>query len=216
MIKGIIFDMDGVIIDSEPLLDAHLIKYFNKMNLVIDMNLIKHLRGVSSKDFWTRLKELYKLPNSIDFYVKEAQFGYLEYLKSINDLKPIKGVVEFIDKMKQNGLLAALATSGSKIRMNTVLELLKMHNCFEVMVSAQDVQNAKPDPELFLLAAKLVGVKPADCIVIEDSKNGVTAAKRAGMKCIGFKQKENDQDVSEADYIINGFNKNLLNGILNW
>jgi HAD superfamily hydrolase (TIGR01509 family) len=206
--------MDGVIIDSEPLLTAHLIKYFNKMNLAINMNSIKHLIGVSSKVFWTKLKELYSLPNSIEFYVQDAQSSYLEYLKSINDLKPINGVIECIDKMNQNGLLTALATSGSKMRMNTVLDLLKMQNCFEVKVSAQDVLNAKPDPELFYLSAKLMFVEPDECIVIEDSKNGVTAAKRAGMKCIGFKQNENNQDLSNADFIVSVFDESLLKKIL--
>jgi HAD superfamily hydrolase (TIGR01509 family) len=215
MIKAVIFDMDGVISDSEPLMDSYFVNYFKNLNLEISKDILRRFRGVSSEHFWTKLKEMYDLPNPIDSYIQDFRYEYLEYLKSIDDLKPIDGVEELIVSIRQNGIHTALATSGSKVRMNTVLDLLKMQNCFEVKLSAQDVLNAKPDPELFFLAAKLLAANPEECIAIEDSINGVTAAKRAGMRCIGFKQNDdNDQDLSKADFIVNAFDESLMKKIL--
>lgn len=141
-----------------------------------------------------------------DIY-KIAQPSYLEFLKKSN-LNSIPGVAELIQYLLDKNIKIAVASSASLKRIKTLLEIIKLSDEFEIIISADDIKNSKPHPEIYLIAAKTLGMNPKDCIAIEDATNGVKSAKAAGMKVIGYAgSSHNTQDLSEANLIINDFLK---------
>lgn len=209
MIKAVIFDLDGVILDSEPIMDLILIQFFDEMKIKFNADIIKNFRGGSSEAFWKELKKIYSLPNTVGYYVEERLDRTIKYYKQ-NGIKPIEGVTLLIEAFKKNKLRIALATSAAHERMQVSLNLLDLERHFEVIVSSKFVMNTKPDPEIYIYTCKSLKLNPENCLVIEDSKNGVTAAKKAGMLCVGFDQK-GDQDLSKADIIVHDFKENSRN-----
>lgn len=205
MIKAVIFDMDGVIVDSEPIMDTVLIQFFDEMNIKFDKGIAKDFRGGSSEAFWGELKKIYSLPASVDYYVKERLKRTIQYYKQ-NGIKLIDNVIHLIEEFKALNLKIALATSAAHERTQVTLDLLNLEKYFEVIVTSKFIKNAKPDPEIFLYASKSLNVTPESCLVIEDSGNGIIAAIKAGMFCVGFDQ-HGDQDLSKADLVVKDFNE---------
>jgi len=214
MIKAVIFDMDGVIVDSEPIMDIVLIQFFDEMNIEFDKNIAKDFRGGSSKAFWGELKRIYSLPESVDYYVNERLKRTIEYYKA-NGLKLIDNVINLIEEFKSINLKIALATSAAHERMQVTFELLNLEKYFDEIVTSRFIKNAKPDPEIFLYASKSLNVTPESCLVIEDSRNGIFAAQKAGMFSVGF-DKAGEQDLSNADIIVNDFKENSRNKIFDF
>lgn len=211
MIKAVIFDMDGVIVDSEPIMDIVLIQFFEDMDIKFDKNIAKDFRGGSSEAFWGELKKIYSLPDQVDYYVNERLKRTIEYYKK-NGVKLIDNVTNLIEEFRSLNLKIALATSAAHGRMQVTLDLLNLEKYFDVIVTSKFIKNAKPDPEIFLYACKSLNLKPDNCVVIEDSKNGIIAAKKAGMYCVGFDQTD-DQDLSNADIIVDDFKENSRKNI---
>lgn len=211
MIKAVIFDMDGVIVDSEPIMDIVLIQFFEDMNINFDKNIAKDFRGGSSEAFWAELKRTYSLPHPVDYYVNERLKRTIEYYRK-NGIRLIENVINLIEEFGNLNLKIALATSAAHERMQVTLELLSLEKYFDVIVTSKFIKNAKPDPEIFLYACRSLNLKPDNCIVIEDSSNGIIAAKKAGMYTVGFDQ-HGEQDFSNADMIVNDFNENSRKNI---
>ena len=205
-IKAVIFDLDGVIVDSEPLNDMHFPAYLKKMGVTITQDFLDRFRGTSSKTQWTYLKKEFNLKPPLETLMANSSKDYFSFLLAIPDLKSMPGLTEFIEQLRQLALQLAVGSSASKKRIDMILDRLKIGKHFSVIVSGHDVSEAKPEPDIFLLAAKRMNVHPSSCIVIEDAMNGVIAAKRAGMKCIGYAGAANNkQDLSGADLIIDNF-----------
>ncbi len=211
MLKAVIFDMDGVIVDSEPIMDIVLIQFFNEMKIKFDKDIVKNFRGGSSEAFWGELKRIYSLPGPVDYYVKERLKRTIQYYKT-NGLLLIDNVINLIEEIKTLKLKIALATSAAHERMEVTLDILKLEKYFDVIVTSRFIKNAKPDPEIFIKACESLNVNPESCLVIEDSENGVIAAKKAGMFCVGFDQ-YGDQDLAKADIIVNDFTEYSRNKI---
>lgn len=211
MIKAVIFDMDGVIVDSEPIMDTVLIQFFDEMNIEFDKDIAKDFRGGSSEAFWGELKRIYSLPEAVDHYVNERLKRTIEYYKK-NGVKLIDNVIDLIEEFRTLNIKIALATSAAHERMQVTFELLNLEKYFDVIVTSKFIKNAKPDPEIFLYACKSLNVTPESCLVIEDSRNGVFAAQKAGMFSVGF-DKAGEQDLSNADIIVNDFKENSRNKI---
>ena len=118
---------------------------------------------------------------------------------------------ELLALLSQSKVKIALASSASKKRIHTILDMFNITHYFSVITSTHDVENSKPNPEIFLITAKKLHINPKSCLVIEDSTHGVSAAKNAGMKCIGFANiPYNTQDLSKADIIVHSI------GEINW
>jgi len=206
MMKAVIFDMDGVIVDSEP---AHIEaekRVLSKRGVKITDKELRAYTGTTAEFEFTDLIRKYHLTSTVDRLFREKEDILLKLLEK--EMKPVKGVVGLIRSLKERGLRLAIASSGHRKLVNYFLRKLKIHDLFDSVVCAEDVTRSKPDPEIFLKAAKSLGLKPSQCIVIEDSKLGVEAAKSAGMKCIGFQNPNSgNQDLSNADFIIDDFSK---------
>lgn len=206
IIDAVIFDMDGVIIDSEPLHkklnDELLAEYGVKMGKEEQLSFI----GTTSYYEWKTIKRRYNLPNFLEELVKRDRDLYLTNLKRNKDIKPIEGVDELIKFLYSKNLKLAVASSSPINVIEIVIKRFKLEEYFCQLVTGDDVKNSKPAPDIFLRAAKLLDVRPDHCIVVEDSKNGVEASKKAGMYCMAFKNlNSGNQELSKADFICNSF-----------
>jgi len=194
--------MDGVIIDSEPLhfeSDRMVMREFGVE--LTDEELNRYV-GVANPQMWAELKDKYNINLTIDELLERQHANKLKLLKEIQ-LETISGIDELILDLQKKGIAIALASSSSREFIELVLEKLGITECFQVIVSGDEVEKGKPEPDIFLKAAELLKVAPENCIVLEDAEHGVNAAKKAGMKCIGFiNPNSGNQDLSKADKIV--------------
>jgi HAD superfamily hydrolase (TIGR01509 family) len=124
------------------------------------------------------------------------------------ETRPTKGVIKLLQRLKKRGIKLAIGSSSHKRLITHVLERLNIKTLFDSIVSAEDITNSKPNPEIFLKSAEKLAVSPAECCVVEDAALGIEAAKRAGMKCIGYRNPNSgDQDLSKADISIDDFSR---------
>ena len=204
MITTVIFDMDGVIIDSEPIHFKLIQKLFRERGL--DLTEEEHTRYVGRSDFWSIMKEKFDL----DIGAEELHQIYLQrfmsYLKHSFDEDPIDGVIGCIRDLDSMGKKLVLASSATRENIRVVMDMYSLWDYFDQWISGAELETSKPHPEIFLKAAELIGSDPDECLVIEDSENGVKAAKAAGMICIGYRNlNSGKQDLGDADYVIDDF-----------
>jgi len=205
MIKAVIFDMDGVLVDSEPINYEVNRRTFEKVGITIskkefiDEWVIKGTgtrEAIKRHNIRTTYKDLQKIKKKI----------YLDVLKKEVRLK--SHVIEILTKLKGKYKLA-LASQGHKYNVLMVMKKFNFNKFFPVVLAKQDVNKTKPDPEIFLKTAEMLNVKPKECVVIEDSEKGIIAAKRAGMKCIAIPDDwtKKYNDFSKADLVVKSLNK---------
>ena len=200
MIKAFIFDMDGVIVDSEPLHFEVNRRIMRDFGLEFSDEFFHAYVGITNEQMWADLIERYSLNTTIEELQKK---DFLLKKEVFRDLQPIKGIPELLANLKKDGIAIGLASSSDKAFIEMVLEELGIRGYFQAVVSGEEVERSKPEPEIFLRAAELLNVDPADCLVLEDSRHGVEAAKRAGMICIGYQNPNSGpQDLSRADKIV--------------
>jgi HAD superfamily hydrolase (TIGR01509 family) len=203
---GLIFDVDGVIADTETVNAKVSIKVFADFFGV---------EGVVRKDFEAGLgraaeeyvkagARIHGLEVTEEQIQKATQLRQEYFLKVLSEepLEPFPGVLELMNKaMLREDFRVAIATSGTLEKSRAVLEATKVPYQEMVYINGDQAKNKKPDPELFLLAAERIGIEPANCVVIEDTPNGVQAAKAAGAKCIAVTNSISAAKLSEADLI---------------
>jgi HAD superfamily hydrolase (TIGR01509 family) len=202
MVKAVIFDMDGVIIDSEPFhWDVNKI-IFKDLGIDVSFTEYQNYIGVSNTNMWTDLKNRHSLPQTVKQLVAMQVSGNIEFMKR-EQFEPINGGVALIQDLEKYGIAIALASSSPYNVINIVLDKFGIKSYFSAIVSGEDFLKGKPAPDIFIKAAELLNVSPKDCVVIEDATHGVAAAKAAGMKCIGFANKNSgNQDLTKADLIV--------------
>ncbi|MBL7723625.1 MAG: HAD family hydrolase [Chitinophagaceae bacterium] len=210
MKKVIIFDMDGVILDSEKLYMDLNMEWFKKIGIKITVQEYQKWIGASAKKFWTYLKEKNSLAESTETYIMQEKELKHQMLANAF-LAPMPGIVSLFGLLKQNGFTLAIASSGLRKNINLILSKLAIDEYFDLIVSGEQVVRGKPEPDIFVSVAEHYQVIPNTCIVVEDSTNGVTAAKAAGMYCIGFyNPNSGNQDLSKADMVIKTFTDESL------
>lgn len=196
--------MDGVLIDSEPLhkqIEQEMLK-----ELGVNLPHEEHIKfaGVG-KEMWTILKEQYGYNRDIseeELHVEKRK-RYLGQLTS-RPIKPIEGVVELVKIAKKAGLKLAVASSSSTENINIVTKAIGIFTYMDIIVSGDDMPRTKPYPDIFIKTAELLKLHTNECLVIEDSSNGVKAAKMAGMYCVAFRNPNSgNQNLSLADKIVN-------------
>jgi len=207
--KAIIFDMDGVLIDST----LYVAKAFNELlkpfGVVLDLEYEKKTLGMSLRDQITMWRKDFNIGEEIDFseFSKKAFFIEKELMKG--KLKPNKKILGLIENAKKSDFQLAVATSSMKARAEEILDLIDVRNKLDSIVTAEDVERHKPDPQLFLTAAEKLSVNPENCVVFEDALNGIEAAKNAGMKVVGVLTPYADREEFErkADLVIKDFSE---------
>ena len=209
MLEAVIFDMDGVIIDSEPMHLAIEKSIFKELGIHVTEEEHNSYIGTTSYYMWDLVKKKYGLIDEVSYLVENDRNLYLDYLdKNKNGIKPIHGVIDLLKMLKGDKLKLAVASSSPINVIEKVINTLNLKDYFDVLVTGDYVKESKPQPDIFLYAAKMLKVNPLKCIVIEDSMAGTIAAKRAEMKCIGYKNiNSGNQDLRAADIIIDNYNK---------
>ena len=204
----IIFDMDGVIINSEPLHQECERELFSELNIFLTQQEHDRYLGVSGFYMWKQLIEKFDLKESVERLVEIQNTCFITKLEKLKYLPIIKGVKSLIKDLSEKQVMLILASSSPQIVIDKILTLSKLEKYFKHIISGYEVKASKPAPDIFIKATEIAGVTPDKCIVIEDSKNGVKAAKHAGMKVIGFLNGFNSKEsLFYADKIVNDFSE---------
>ncbi|WP_320178370.1 HAD family hydrolase [Roseovarius pacificus] len=200
--KTVIFDMDGVIIDSEPVHVRIESVLFDELGIIMAPGEQESYVGTSGANMFALIKKRHGLAQSVESLLKISRSRLKEVLRS-GDIDMVGGAASLIHRLHEKGYPLALASSSINEHIDIVMERFTIARYFRCRVSGDDVTQSKPDPEIFLTTARRMGVPPEDCWVIEDSEHGVRAAVDAGMRCIGFANPNSgNQNLSKADYII--------------
>lgn len=206
MIKTVIFDMDGVIIDTEPVHRYAYLQHFAELNLDISPEMYASFTGNSTKNIYERLKSEFNLLYDVTDLVHAKRSYFNDAFDNKEDLYLIDGVLALIQDLHKNGLQLVLASSSAKVTIQRIFNRFHLHDYFTHIVSGEDFPKSKPHPAIFEHAAKLSQTSVNNCVVIEDSTNGIMAAKAANIYCIGYDSFNSKlQDYSQADMVIKDF-----------
>ncbi len=204
MIKAIIFDMDGVLIDSVKYLYEAFNLALKKYDVYINNEDIKKYLGKPMREKIKMWKEEYNIKEDIDIAKFSKEVFELEMNLLKENVKVDKNLLDLVQSLKENNLKLAVATSSPKSRAENILELIGLKENTDVLLTDEDFEKSKPNPDIFLKTAERLGVNPEECVVIEDAVNGIIAAKNAGMKSIALLTKYHGKDeFNDADLIIN-------------
>lgn len=207
MVKAVIFDMDGVLVDSQPIHYKADMIALEKLGVNVSLEQLQKYTGTSNPNRFARFKKDFGIAQSVE-EITVLQESIIFDLIAKNDLQPIKGVKQLLDNLKLHNLNLAVASSSSHRFIDAVLTKINIKDYFDIIVSGEDLKNSKPAPDIFLATANKLNITPADCIVIEDSENGVLAAITANMKCIGYiNPNSGNQDLTKATLIVDDFTK---------
>lgn len=207
MLKAVIFDMDGVIIDSEPMHAKAAILALEKYHVSISMDYIQEFIGSTTKHMCDKMVRDFQLDITPEELLK-ANEEMKAYLLKKKGHTVIPYVIDLIRDLHNNGIKLSIASSSPASDIEDVMDSLNIRQYFDCYVSGSMVAQPKPAPDIFLLAADRLGVDPSECIVIEDSFHGITAANAAGMACIGYiNPNSGKQDLRKASFLVEGFDE---------
>lgn len=211
MIKAIIFDMNGVIIDDEHIHEMAFKNTLAKYGIELDHNTyLEFFAGKTDNFGYENIAEKFGKNLPIDKLLEEKKRIYLELFPESKRDYP--GVIKLINSLSNNFVLA-LTSSSTRKEVDLIINEFGIKDNFKITISANDVKKGKPDPEPYIVTAEKIGLKPEECAVIEDSRSGVISAKAAGCYCIGITTTHSEEDLAEADIIVNDFksiNSNLI------
>ncbi|WP_059105297.1 HAD family hydrolase [Shouchella shacheensis] len=202
MSKAFIFDMDGVIIDSEPLHQEVELDACERFGIPVGKEGLEPYVGMRTRDMWMAVTKEHDAADQLEEILAYAEEEKRKRLEHSEDAA-IAGIPELLEDLQQNGYKIGLGSSSPRAFILAVLTKLKIKGCFHVIVSGEEVENGKPDPDVYLEVARQLHVDPSNCTVLEDSTNGVAAGHAAGMKTIGFQNPNSgNQDVAHADIVV--------------
>lgn len=182
--EAVLFDMDGLMIDSESLQSQSfeaVLREYGKSPVYNDQGIIQTV-GISARDNWALLRERYGVQEEIDVLIKKKRNVYAALLQG--SVAPMPGLMDLLGDIKDKPTKKAIVSSSARQHIDIVVTTLAISDCFDSLVSGEEVSQGKPSPGVFLEAAKRLQVRPEGCVVLEDAPNGVEAAKTAGMKVI--------------------------------
>lgn len=200
--------MDGVIVDTEPVHHYAYNQHFKQLNIDVSPEMYATFTGNSTKNIFERLKVQFNLSDDVPTLVETKRNLFNEAFDSKEDLYLLDGVEDLIKDLHQNGMQLVLASSSATVTINKIFNRFGLHQYFTHIVSGEDFPKSKPHPAIFQQAAFLAKTPVENCIVIEDSTNGILAAKSAGIYCIGYDSFHSKmQDYSMADRVIRNFDE---------
>jgi HAD superfamily hydrolase (TIGR01509 family) len=202
-IKCIIFDMDGVIIDSEEIHKKAYFETFEAVGVPVSEELYKTFTGSSTLNAFQKLVHHFQLDISPEDLVLDKRKRYVNYFENDPTLHLVSGVEDLIKKAHQKGLTLILASSSAMENIERVFNRFQLQAYFTAKISGADLKASKPHPEIFEKAAMMSGISKQNCVIIEDSDNGIDAANSAGIFVFGYKNPlAADQTLEKADLII--------------
>ena len=212
MLKAILFDMDGVIVDTEPLHHKAYFGMFDTLNIEVSEAHYQTFTGQSTINVCRSLCHHFNLSNNPEDLVQVKRNIFKDLFKNDPNLQLLDGVLNLIKEYHENGLTLVLASSASMGTINSVFTRFDLDKYFIAKLSGADLKESKPHPEIFLKAAEISGYDKKHCLVIEDSTNGIKAANAADIFCVGYKSiHSKNQDYSKANLVINNFEEITYN-----
>ena len=218
MIKAVIFDMDGLILDSEIIESQAMIKFLTDNGKVpqLNPNGLVHEIGSAGEDYYIKFKMKYELPQDTS-EIKATKRAHFEKLIKKGKLKPYDGFYELLDELKKNNYKLAVASNRFVGHINLILDTLQVTEEFDVIVGPSEKKKDYVKTELYLETAKLLQINPENCLALEDSEKGVNAANDADMKVIAIPNEyTKEHDFSKADKVVNSLKSvtiDLLNSL---
>lgn len=214
MIKGVLFDMDGVLVDSEAFMCKAAIKMFGELGLKVVPADFQPFVGMGENKYLGGVAEHYGVKIDIA-KAKSRAYEIFEIIVKGN-LAPLPGAHEFISECRKKGLKLALATSADPVKMNVNLKEIGLSaKVFDSIITGQDVVNKKPFPDIYIKAAKSIGLEPQECLVVEDAVSGIKAGKSAGCRCLAVTNSFEASELHEADWVCESLVK-VPKNVLNW
>lgn len=205
-LKCVIFDMDGVIIDSEQLHKKAYYETFESLGLTVTEELYVTLTGSSTLNAFQRLTKHFNLIDNPENLVINKRKRYVNFFENDPNLHLVAGVEDIIKYFHKKGVTLILASSSAMVNINRVFDRFDLHQYFKAKISGADLKASKPHPEIFEKAAILGDFPKENCIVIEDSDNGIKAANDAGIFVFGYKNPLVDnQTLKNANAVIKNF-----------
>ena len=197
MIRGVIFDMDGVLVDSEPIIVEAAVAMFREHGVAAKRDDFLPFVGTGEARFLGGVAEKYGFTLDIERDKMRTYDLYLSIIKG--RLKPIAGAVEFIDTCKREKRRIAIAPSADTRKMRGNLSEIGLStDVFDAVITGNDIVHKKPHPEVFLTAMTRLGLPAGDCLVVEDAPNGIVAGKSAGARCLGITSTFSSTELAKA------------------
>ena len=215
-IKAVLFDLDGTLVDSMWMWKAIDVEYLGRYQIELPEDLAKCIEGMSFTETAYYMKNRFQIPEDIET-MKQA-WNEMAHDKYAYEVPLKKGAYEFLKRLRQRNIRLAIATSNSRELAETVLRAHQILEWFDAIVTGCDVKIGKPDPEVYLTAAQLVGIDPKECLVFEDVPQGIVAGKRAGMRVCAVEDAYSSHLQAKkqglADYYIKDYNELIEQGVL--
>jgi len=208
----VIFDMDGVLADTGPIHFESWVKMCKEIGVKFTREIFKQTFGQQSSVITQKLVG----PNiDVKLVEKWANLKEKYYRELVTEkLKPLPGVIRIINELKSEGFKLALGSSGPPENVELLLTSLRIKNYFDTIITAAEIKKGKPEPDVFLIIAKILNISPKNCIVIEDAPVGIEAAKRAGMISIALTTTHNKEDLLDAQLVIKDLTEIKINDII--
>ena len=207
-LKAVLFDMDGVIVDTEPLHRKAYFSTFDDLEIEVSEELYTSFTGASTKKVCTTLIERFQLTQSHEelALIKRKYFRHFFY--NDTDFNLLPGVKSLIENYFDNNIKLVLASSASMVTIDMVFEKFDLEKYFIGKISGADLKESKPHPEIFLLASEIANEPKGNCMVIEDSTNGIIAAHSADIFCTAYKSEHSvGQNYEKANLVISDFSE---------
>ena len=208
MLKAVIFDMDGVIVNSEPLHHLAYKKMFEEFKLDVSNSLYESFTGQSTYSICEQLCEIFDLKVDANALVLSKRKHFKIIFENDSSFEMIDGAMNLIKDYFENNLTLVLASSASMTNIERIFKKFDLNKFFKAKISGADLKESKPNPEIFVKAAELAGFKKEECIVIEDSTSGIMASKSAGIYCVGYNSyNSKNQNYDNANLVVSDLNE---------
>lgn len=208
MKNTVIFDMDGVIVDTEPLHKKAYYQHFGELNIAVDAELFSKFTGKSTRNVYQMIKDIFGIDTNAEELIQRKRTVFYELFDTDPDLKLLDGVGSLINQLYAHDFQLILASSAAKSTIDRVFRRFDLFPFFSYLVSGEDFPESKPHPAIFIEAQRLSGNDRSKCIVIEDSTNGILAANAADIFCVGYKSANSkNQNYETADLVIHHFDE---------
>jgi HAD superfamily hydrolase (TIGR01509 family) len=206
MIKGIIFDFDGVISDSEVLYVDSLVEYLKTVGINSAFDEVKYVIGQNMNDIASCLIRQFDLHLSPEQVIRDSLDVY-QKMFSVSMMEPMEGLKEFLERCREKGIRMMVASSSDYSYLYDALDHFGIRDYFEMVISGADFVHSKPDPSIYNTSAERMGIDKKDLMIIEDSPNGIKAGIASGIFTVAFKGSKIVQDTSLADKEVYSFSE---------
>lgn len=205
MIKGIIFDCDGVLTDTEPKFTKGMLDHLQALGIKADSEDLNQLCGMTMRQSCEEVMRRYNIQGiNIEVFIEEQQMFDQQYFQD-EMMTPMKGLLEFIHYCVQRGMKLGIASSSPYSYVTHLLTLFKIKDFFSIIVTKEHVEKGKPAPDIYLKAIEKMQIPKEELFVVEDSYHGIASAIAAELKVIGFKGSEVHQDTSLATFEVSSY-----------